>query len=551
MNMTKKMITNPILPGFHPDPSICRAGEDYYIATSTFEWFPGVRIHHSRDLVHWRPITSPLTRATQLNMEGNINSGGVWAPCLSYENGVFYLIYTDVKSRVGAFKDTHNYLVTATDIEGPWSEPVYLNSSGFDPSLFHDEDGRKWLVNMIWDHRKGKNRFAGIVLQEYSVQEHKLIGPAMNIFKGTELGLTEAPHLYKHKDYYYLITAEGGTGYEHAVTVARSRTLQGPYEVDPANPILTSYGRTDLALQKAGHGSLVETHTGEWYMAHLVGRPVHHKYCILGRETALQPCTWSEDGWLRLASSERYPEVQVPAPMIPSHPFEPIAEMDHFDHFELRNEWNTLRIPPDSTWLTLTERPGYLRLHGMESMSSTHRQSMIARRLQALECEAETCLEFAPDHPQQMAGLILYYDTQDYLYLRVTYHEDKGLCLGIIQSKYGVYDELLEDIPLESVSTLRLKAVVDQDRARFYYAINSDSSWNTAGEWVDITHLSDESPEYIRFTGTYIGLCVQDLGGTRKHADFDYFVYRETKHAVNALGHIDSANGVSGELSRN
>ncbi|MCP1184461.1 glycoside hydrolase family 43 protein [Paenibacillus sp. 1781tsa1] len=551
MNKIKNMITNPILAGFHPDPSICRAGEDYYIATSTFEWFPGVRIHHSRDLVHWRPIASPLTRVTQLNMEGNINSGGVWAPCLSYDNGVFYLIYTDVKSRVGAFKDTHNYLVTATDIEGPWSEPVYLNSSGFDPSLFHDEDGRSWLVNMIWDHRKGKNRFAGIVLQEYSVREQKLVGPAKNIFKGTALGLTEAPHLYKHKDYYYLITAEGGTGYEHAVTAARSRTLEGPYEVDPANPILTSYGRTDLALQKAGHGSLVETHTGEWYMAHLVGRPVHHKYCILGRETALQKCTWSEDGWLKLASGNRYPEVQVIAPKITAHPFEPIAEMDHFDQFELRNDWNTLRIPPDPTWLSLTERPGHLRLHGMESMSSTHRQSMIARRLQTFECEAETALEFAPDHPQQMAGLILYYDTKDYLYLRVTYHEEKGRCLGIIQSKYGVYDELLEDIPLESMNTLRLKAVVDHDRARFYYVLNSDSSWNHVGEWVDITHLSDESPEYIRFTGTYIGLCVQDLGGTRKHADFDYFVYRETKHEVNALGHIDSADGVSGELSRN
>lgn len=525
------MITNPILRGFHPDPSICRAGEDYYIATSTFEWFPGVRIHHSRDLVHWRPIASPLTRVTQLNMEGNINSGGVWAPCLSYDNGLFYLIYTDVKSRVGAFKDTHNYLVTAADIVGPWSEPVYLNSSGFDPSLFHDEDGRKWLVNMIWDHRKGKNRFAGIVLQEYSVREQQMVGPAVNIFKGTELGLTEAPHLYKHNDYYYLITAEGGTGYEHAVTVSRSRTLQGPYEVDPASPILTSYGRPDLDLQKAGHGSLVETHTGEWYMAHLVGRPINQKYCILGRETALQQCTWSEDGWLRLASGDRYPKVQVPAPKITSHPFEPAAEIDHFDQFELQNDWNTLRIPPDPTWLSLTERPGYLRLHGMESMSSTHRQSMVARRLQAFECDAETCLEFEPDHPQQMAGLILYYDTKDYLYLRVTCHEEKGLCLGIIQSRYGIYDELLlEDIPLESVNKIRLKVVVNHDRACFYYALDDDPSWCRVSGWLDITHLSDESPEYIRFTGTYIGLCVQDLGGTRKHADFDYFVYKETSN---------------------
>lgn len=522
------MITNPILPGFHPDPSICRAGEDYYIATSTFEWFPGVRIHHSRDLIHWRPITSPLTRSTQLNMEGNINSGGVWAPCLSYDNSVFYLIYTDVKSRVGAFKDTHNYLVTATDIEGPWSEPVFLNSSGFDPSLFHDEDGRKWLVNMIWDHRKGKNRFAGIVLQEYSVQEQKLIGRAINIFKGTELGLTEAPHLYRHKDYYYLITAEGGTGYEHAVTVARSRSLQGPYEVDPGNPILTSYGRPELTLQKAGHGSLVETHMGEWYMAHLVGRPVQEKFCILGRETALQPCTWSDEGWLKLSNGGRHPEVSVPAPKISSVPFEPAPEMDHFDQSELRNDWNTLRIPPDSSWLSLTERPGYLRLRGMESMSSTHRQSMVARRLQDFRCEVETCLEFAPDHPQQMAGLILYYDTKDYLYLRVTYHEEKGMCLGILQSRYGIYDELLEDIPLKSENRIRLKVVYEYDRACFYFACDDDSSWYPAGGWLDVTHLSDESPEYIRFTGTYIGLCVQDLGGTRKHADFDYFLYKIT-----------------------
>ena len=354
-----------------------------------------------------------------------------------------------------------------------------------------------------------------------------LVGPAVNIFKGTELGLTEAPHLYKHNGYYYLVTAEGGTGYEHAVTVARSRTLQGPYEVDPSNPILTSHGRADLKLQKAGHGSLVQTHTDEWYMAHLVGRPVQGKHCILGRETALQRCTWSEDGWLRLASGDRYPELQVTGPMIELHPFEPPMEMDHFEEAELRRDWNTLRIPPDPTWVTLTERPGYLRLYGLESMSSTHRQSMLARRLQAFECEAETCLEFEPDHPQQMAGLILYYDTQDYLYLRVTYHEEKGLCLGIIQSRYGVYDELLEeDIPLQQGNRIHLKVVIDHDRACFYYRLkDNQSSWIQVGEWTDITHLCDESPEYIRFTGTYIGLCVQDLGGSRKHADFDYFRY--------------------------
>ena len=218
-------IQNPILRGFNPDPSVVRVGEDYYIATSTFEWYPGVQIHHSRDLVHWRLLTRPLTRASQLDMLGDPDSCGIWAPCLSYADGVFYLIYTDVKryGRASApgpsgatLRDFHNYLVTSPDIEGPWSDPIYVNSSGFDPSLFHDDDGRKYLVNMLWDYRPGQNRFAGIVLQEYSVAKCALIGSRKLIFTGTPIGFTEGPHLYKRDGWYYLLTAEGGTGWGHA-----------------------------------------------------------------------------------------------------------------------------------------------------------------------------------------------------------------------------------------------------------------------------------------------------------------------------------------------
>ena len=236
------MIKNPILPGFNPDPSIVRVGDDYYIATSTFEWYPGVQIHHSRDLVNWRLLTRPLNRAGQLNMLGDPDSCGIWAPCLSYADGLFWLIYTDVK-RFGSssfggaggasLRDYHNYLVTCPTIDGDWSDPVYMNSSGFDPSLFHDDDGRKYFVNMLWDYRPGHNRFAGIVLQEYSVQQRKLIGERVNIFKGTSIGFTEAPHLYKRNGWYYLMTAEGGTGWGHAVTLARSRSIAGPYELHP------------------------------------------------------------------------------------------------------------------------------------------------------------------------------------------------------------------------------------------------------------------------------------------------------------------------------
>src|SRR3954466_5084771 len=282
--MSNVGIENPILKGFNPDPSIVRVGDDYYIATSTFEWFPGVQIHHSRDLVNWRLLSRPLVRPSQLNLLGDGDSCGIWAPCLTYADGLFHLIYTDVKrygraSAPGAgggttFRDFHNYLVTSPTIEGPWSDPIFLNSSGFDPSLFHDDDGRKYLLNMLWDHRPGPIRFAGIMLQEYSVNERKLIGERANIFKGTPLGFTEAPHLYNRNGWYYLLTAEGGTGWGHAVTLARSRTLMGPYELHPEVHILTARNRPDVELQRTGHADLVDTQAGQTYMVYLCGRPL-------------------------------------------------------------------------------------------------------------------------------------------------------------------------------------------------------------------------------------------------------------------------------------
>ncbi|MFC7062411.1 glycoside hydrolase family 43 protein [Halobacillus seohaensis] len=519
-----KTIVNPVLPGYQPDPSIVRVGENYYIATSTFEWFPGVQIHQSQDLKNWKLQTPPLTRSSQLDMIGNIDSGGVWAPCLSYSDGRFYLIFTDVKSRRGAFKDTHNYLVTSEDINGPWSDPVYLNSSGFDPSLFHEEDGSKWLVNMIWDHRKGTNSFAGIALQEFSVDKNQLVGPVKNIFKGTELGLTEAPHIYKQHGYYYLITAEGGTGYNHAVTVARSTSLFGPYEVDPANPILTSDKNDEL--QKAGHASLVETQTGEWYMAHLCARPVKENKCMLGRETALQKCYWTDDNWLRVEGGPR-PQTVIPAPDLESEPFSTEQSRDDFTEPQLKMHWNSLRRPFTKEWMSVEERIEHLRLKGQESMSSLHKQSMIARRLESMNVEVETSIDYQPDHFQQMAGLIFYYDTTDYVYLRITHDETEGIILGVIQSKHGEYDELLQkEISLPNQAYYYLKARLTKEWLTFYYSLDGET-WNTVVSEIDSSHLSDDDADLIRFTGTFVGMCAQDLSGQLKHADFDYFTYNE------------------------
>ena len=526
-------IENPILRGFNPDPSILRVGDDYYIATSTFEWFPGVQIHHSKDLVNWRLLTHPLTRRSQLSMRGDGDSGGIWAPCLTYSDGVYYLIYTDVKafSMTAAFKDTHNYLVTATDILGPWSEPTHLNSSGFDPSLFHDADGRKWFLNMLWDHRQGKNQFGGILLQEFDPVARKLTGTVKNIFRGTQLMVTEGPHVYQRDGWYYLLTAEGGTGFEHAATIARSRNLAGPYEVHPQNPLLTAWGRPQLELQKAGHASLVETQTGEWYMAHLCGRPIEpggeRGFCNLGRETALQKLIWGDDGWPRVVGGGNVPLLNVPAPKLSPHPWPAVNPRDDFDAPELGIDWQTLREPADPSWLSLTERPGFLRLCGLESPNSVHRQSLIGRRLQAFRAEATTCLEFEPEHFQQMAGLSAYYDSRHWVYLRVSRDETLGKTLNLLVCDQNTPSEPLErEVSVEGWARVYLR--VKFERASFQFSYSRDGeTWLEIGPKFDSYRLSDDYCNGLAFTGTFITLSAQDLAGTRHHADFDFFEYRE------------------------
>jgi xylan 1,4-beta-xylosidase len=543
------MIQNPILPGFNPDPSIIRVGDDYYIATSTFEWFPGVQIHHSRDLAHWRLLTRPLTRASQLNMLGAEDSCGVWAPCLSYADGLFWLIYTDVKrygrtSTGGAgggasLRDFHNYLVTSPTIEGPWSDPVYLNSSGFDPSLFHDDDGRKYLLNQLWDHRPGNKRFAGIVAQEYSVQESRLIGSRTNIFKGTEHSLTEAPHLYKRNGYYYLLTAEGGTEWKHGVTMARSRELLGPYELHPDQTILTSRNRPDLALQRAGHADLVDTQDGQTYMVYLCGRPLRNRgTCTLGRETAIQPVVWGEDGWLRTVDGQGTPQLQAAAPDLPEHRFAADPVREAFDAAELPLAFQWLRTPWPQELFSLSARPGHLRLFGRESMGSQFRQALVARRQQAHCYSASTVVDFEPEHYQQQAGLVCYYNAAKFHYLYITHDEEVGKHLRVMSSlpNHVQTDTFTAPIALPPGVPVQLRVEVDEERLYFGYRIGADGEgdWQWLAQQFDASILSDEAnaPGQPNFTGAFVGVACQDMAGTKRHADFDYFEYCERAYSI-------------------
>ena len=531
-------IKNPILTGFNPDPSICRVGEDYYIAVSTFEWFPGVGIYHSKDLKNWRLVARPLNRISQLNMMGSPDSGGIWAPHLSYSNEKYWLIYTNVKVVEGQWKDCHNYLVNSESIEGEWSEPIYLNSSGFDPSLFHDNDGKKYLVNMLWDHRVGNHNFYGIVLQEYNAQKRRLVGKKDIIFKGTDLKLTEAPHLYKINGYYYLLTAEGGTKYDHASTIARSKELWGPYEVHPENPLLTSWGYPRNPLQKSGHASIVNTHTDEWFLVHLTGRPLpkegqplldHRGYCPLGRETAIQRMEWKND-WPYVVDGNQ-PSLEIEGPNIEEVKWErDYKEKDDFDTEVLNLNFQTLRIPLGEDIVSLKERQGHLRLYGKESLTSKFTQAFVARRWQHFNFSAETKVAFIPESFQQSAGLVNYYNTQNWTSLQISWHEDKGRILELMTCDYFTFDQPLKEkeiiIP-DSVEYVYLRVEVNTGTYEYSYSYDGNK-WKVIPVKFYSYKLSDD---YIQgggfFTGAFVGMQCQDTSGENKHADFDYFIYKE------------------------
>jgi xylan 1,4-beta-xylosidase len=529
------LIQNPILRGFNPDPSIIRVGDDYYIATSTFEWFPGVQIHHSKDLVNWRLINRAVNRIEQLDMKGNPDSCGVWAPCLTYDKGTFYLVYTNVRTFDGVWKDTLNYLITTDDIEkGEWSDPIFLNSSGFDASLFHDNNGKKWITNLLVDHR-GAKFFGGIILQEYSPEKKKLTGPIKHIFSGTELGITEGPHLYNLNGYYYLITAEGGTEYGHAVSMARSKRIDGPFEIHPKNPIVTSRNNPDLTIQKPGHGDIVQTQTGEWYMVHLGARPLSKLgRCILGRETCIQKVVWKEDNWLYLDKDNNEPDEFVEVPDYKTDHINREQSIEDFSSDDLSVHFQSLRVPMTEDWISLKKRKGWLRLYGRESLCSIHEQSLVARRIRHFKISASTLMDFNPESFQQMAGLVFYYNTMHFHYLHVNYHEDlKKSFLQIITADHDVFNEPL-DVPIDisGYDQIWLKGEMDHDKLQFWFALE-EGEWKKVGPVLDASILSDD---YVRdeevkyrpaFTGAFVGLCCQDLSGRNKHADFNWFQYIE------------------------
>jgi len=437
-----------------------------------------------------------------------------------------------------------NYVVTAPTIEGPWSEPVYLNSSGFDPSMFHDDDGRKWVVNLEWESRLDYEHPGIIVIQEYSSKEGKLIGKAKRIWRGgTDRGCVEGPHLYKRKGLYYLMCAEGGTGYGHCVTMARSLDVQGPFEGDPCNPIITStrmdfYSRHDSEflksytynpesiLQKSGHASWVETDKGEHYLVHLCARP--YKTSLrspMGRETAIQQMLWTEDGWLRLHEGGNLAQLEVNESQMAEHLWPDLARRDNFTQGWSKNLY-TPRISPEG-WAFIDANKEALVMRGQESLSSLNRVSLVARKISEFTMEASTKMTFKSNSFQKSAGLVIYYNNANYLYLRRYYSESLGCeCLGITKVDRGQRSEnkpLRVVLGLEEVLYLRVNLL--QGEYRFSYAFEEDQ-WQAINYGFDASLYSDEYAEGGGFTGAFVGMCVIDSQNRSQVAEFDYFDYK-------------------------
>ena len=287
-------IKNPIIPGMAPDPSIIRVENTYYLATSTFHWMPGIQLYKSTDLVNWTLIDNILKK-NKINLQGTNTPGGIWAPHLSYdiETKKYWLAYSHMVNMAGREFSSNSYMMWSENISGPWSEPIYLTSIGFDPSLFHDEDSGHYAAILEWESREGYQAPGHIVIAEISLENGEVLGQWKRVTQGfTTRGCAEAPQIYKHAGYYYLLLASGGTGYAHGVEIGRSKSIMGPYEPHPTGePIITSSPRHLFSLgdpdaghfemynpnsliQKAGHGSLVDTPTGEWYITHLMSRPL-------------------------------------------------------------------------------------------------------------------------------------------------------------------------------------------------------------------------------------------------------------------------------------
>lgn len=503
--MPENTYNNPVIPGFYPDPSVCRVGDDFFLATSSFNYFPGIPVFHSRDLVNWRQIGHALTRDSQFNVTGRPTWHGLYAPTLRHHKGRFYMI-------VGNMPDKHGFYVhTDAIFSGEWSEPVVVDAHGFDQDLFFDDDGKVYYQHHNLDRPH-------IDQWEIDIETGELLSERRTIWTGFADRLCEAPHIYKIRGKYYLLAAEGGTYGAHIVTCGRSDSPGGPFEQCPHNPVLSHVFEVLNPIRCTGHGDLVEDCNGNWWIFFLATRPSQGEgfgqgSLNLGRETFLAPVEWDQDGW-PVVNEGRPIELVMTSDKLPeSRPWPEPAVRDDFDTEQLSNDWNFIGNPKPGEY-SLTERPGHLVLHGSDvSLDELGHPVFVGRRQCHKKCAVETQVELAELPEGGETGLTCLMDNRHHYDLVAV--NTGGLRTIQLRRRIGDLLAVTYEAPLES-DALLLRVQADDRHYRFSFAI-------PGGEHVE---AGSAEAHYIStevaggFTGVYFGLFAVNAT-----AHFDWFDY--------------------------
>ena len=486
---------NPVIAGFWSDPSVCRVGEDYYLVNSTFEYFPGVPVFHSKDLVNWELIGYCIDRSTQLTRGLNI-----FATTIRYHNGTFYMITTNVGAE-------GNFYVTATNPAGPWSDPILIQTQGIDPDLFFDEDGRAYVISSTF------------ILFEIDLNTGKFISEGRKVWNGTGGRYPEGPHIYKKDGFYYIMAAEGGTEEAHSETIARSKNIWGPYNPNPSNPILTHCNAVGQGnpIQGVGHADIVQAHDGSWWVVFHGYRSIGGTHHTLGRETCLAPVSWPEHGW-PVVNGNGTIAVNMTCPTLPLKPFPSAPARTDFSSDKLSFEWNYLRYPVTGNY-SLSSHSGFLRLKGSaQTIEDRKSPTFAGRRIQDMYFTAATELDFNPGKGNEEAGMIL---LNNGAHFDVIIKQSKGRRVVVGRLRFGSVIHETGEVVLKPGP---VNLIIKGELANFNFSYSQGNDEPKVLTKVLAKYLSSETVG--GFTGVYVGLYATGNGiACTANADYDWFEY--------------------------
>ncbi|NDP28544.1 MAG: family 43 glycosylhydrolase [Flavobacterium sp.] len=538
---SKNTYNNPVITGFNPDPSICKVGNDYYLVTSTFEYFPGVPVYHSTDLVNWKMIGHVLDRPSQLNLDGCESSGGIFAPCIRYNKGVFYMVTTLIGKGGGDF------ICTATNPAGPWSEPHFIKGApGIDPDLLFDDDGKVYMSGTFKPAEKvwpGQNT---IWTQEVDLTKWELVGErhtnldsgdfysTVNPLKADNvnyLNAMEGPHIYKKDGTYYFTCSIGGTGQNHAFIILRSKNVFGPWEMNPANPILTHRDLpTTHPITATGHADLIQIQNGDWAIVHLGKRPMqdgksNNAKIILGRETYVSMVDWSGE-WPIVNPKGKIgrSELVQQKPNLPEMKVDKSHLKDDFNADKLHSQWNFLRTPR-SEWWSLTDKKGYLRLQlRPEMINEKVNPSFICKRQEHSDFEVVAKMEFNPTTENEEAGIVIERDRNCYLKYTLSRVNNELVLKLAVRSGKATDDSEITQAKVKS-GNIHLKISAIESTYSFSYSLDG-KKWKSLDQDIDL--VSSGLVSGGKFTGPLIGMYASSNGKQSQNVVyFDSFYYTE------------------------